>query len=60
MLGSSRQGVWNLHFPMHNLNQFELGESKEKTNLPDQFKLRFAKQKEVTVIKLYQYEIASG
>jgi hypothetical protein len=60
MLGGSRQGAWNLDFPMRNLNQFELGESKEKTNLPDQFTLRFEKQKEVTVIKLYQYEIESG
>lgn len=45
MLGSTRQGAWNLDFPMRNLNQFDLGESKEKTNLPDQFTLRFAKTK---------------
>lgn len=46
MLGSSRQGAWNLNFPMRNLNQFELGESKEKTNLPDQFILRCTKTKD--------------
>lgn len=45
MLGSTRQGAWNLDFPMCNLNQFDLGESKEKTNLPDQFTLRFVKTK---------------
>ena len=45
MLGGSRQGAWNLDFPMRNLNQFDLGESKEKTNLSGQFTLSFAKAK---------------